>query len=1099
MAIAQFNQFKTLCPTVIKKLLPFLLGGLVSIGFLLLWQQLTLNQQIRQFQSLFPIVILIGGLILVWLLVLIAYLIQVSDRQKQELQQLQWEINQQQPAESEAKYQQLIDNLNAGFVIHAADSSILLCNSIACELLGLSMDQMLGKTFIDSAWHFIHEDGTVMPIEKYPVNLVLSTGMPIKNYVLGIKTGISALVWVLVNAYPEFDQNHQIKQVIITFIDISKRKQAEEETQQTHNFLQTLLDHLPVAVFVKDGHPEKFGVLQFWNKTSEQLFGISAKQIIGKTGYDFFPIEQATFFEEKDRKAFEQGNTEDIAEEIVNTKSLGQRWLHTVKIPIYGEQHQPQFLLCFSEDITERKQAEVELREMSEVMENAVSGISKLDPQGRYIYVNKAYADLTGYQPEEMIGMLWHNTVHPDELEKLVAIYWQMVQESRVEIEARGVRKDGSVFYKQLVMIATYDDQQKFLGHYCFMKDISDRKQAEIALAEQLIRIKAFFNTSIDGVVVLNRDGKAIESSPSFAEMLGYTPEEILNLSVFDWDAKWTKAELQLMLQREEVIPLFETQHRRRDGSVYDVEISWNRVELEGEMINFCICRDISDRKQKELALRQAMASAEAANLAKSTFLANMSHELRTPLNVILGFAQVMTHDPSLTAHQKEDLQTIQRSGDHLLSLINDVLDLSKIESGHYTIEESGFDLIALLHSLRNMLVERASSKGLDLYFEIAPEVPQFIIADAQKLRQVLLNLLSNAIKFTDRGSITVQISIADLGTKTALITGFMLQLAITDTGVGIASEELTAIFDAFVQAQAGKRSLNGTGLGLTISRKLVELMGGEIAVSSTLGQGSTFSFSIPVSATSGVGIKQEESDRLVIGLAPHQPQHRILVVDDQAENRLLLVRLLNQLGLEVQEASNGQEAVQRWQEWQPDLTFMDIRMPVLDGYEATKQIRAMEEGQTSIIIALTAQASQSDRSLALVSGCNDYISKPFREQTLFQKIGEYLGLEYVYAPQSSGEQSINLAPVVSPLTNTPDLTLLGKLPKVWLAQVEDAAICGNDSEIAKLVAQLPSELAPLASYLIELADKYQFEQIIRLVQVNSNTVQLSLIPPSPP
>jgi len=275
MVIAQFTPFKTLCPTVIKKLLPFLLGGLFSIGFLLLWQQLTLNPQIHQIQSFFPIIIIIGGLILVWLLVLIAYLIQVSDRQKQQIQQLQWEINQQQQAESEAKYQQLIDNLNAGFVIHAADSSILFCNSIACALLGLSMDQMLGKTVIDSAWHFIHEDGTVMPIEKYPVNLVLSTGIPIKNHVLGINTGISALVWVLVNAYPEFDDNHQLKQVVITFIDISKRKQAEEETQQTHNFLQTLLDHLPVAVFVKDGCPEKFGVLSiFLSRLTNYFIGI---------------------------------------------------------------------------------------------------------------------------------------------------------------------------------------------------------------------------------------------------------------------------------------------------------------------------------------------------------------------------------------------------------------------------------------------------------------------------------------------------------------------------------------------------------------------------------------------------------------------------------------------------------------------------------------------------------------------------------------------------------------------------------------------------------------------------------------------------------
>ncbi|MEG4487474.1 PAS domain S-box protein [Microcoleus sp. D2_18a_B4] len=1255
---------------------------------------------------------------------------------------------------SEARYRQLIDNLNAGFVIHATDTSLQFCNETAAELLGFSMEQMLGKPVSDPALHLVREDGSEMPLEEYPVNQVLSTGSSIKNQVLGIKQEIDSCVWVLVNAYPELDQKGQIKQVIVTFIDISPRKKIEQDIQNTRNFLQALLDNLPVAVFVKDAQPKQCGVFQFWNKTSERLFGISAEQAIGKSGYDLFPTEPAIFFDQKDREIFEKGKTENILEEVIDSHSLGKRWLQTMKIPLYDEQHQPQYLLGFSQDITDRKQAEAELREMSEVMKNALSGISKIDTQGRYLYVNKAYSDVTGYQPEEMIGMSWEKTVDPDELEKVVPAYWLMVQDGRVEVETRGVRKDGSVFYKQLVMISTYDEQHQFLGHYCFMKDISDRKKAELALEQELLRSKTFFNTSLDGVVVMDSVGKVVEASPSFAQMLGYTLEETLNLSLFDWDAEWTREELQLMLQREEVIPLFETRHRRKDGSVYDVEISWNRVKLEDEMMNFCICRDISDRKrneaerqqaeqalresetrfqafmnhspapawitdengvmlyasqtylntlelptddvigkslfelypaafaqqyidniqtvvqtnelietieiasrrdgtlgeflvykflipdlpgqmlvggvaidvtrqhqaetalqlseerlmlaleasgdglwdwkietgkiyinsyyqemlgyqpgelvmdvnlweqmihpddkfwvfeslnshlqdssvkyafdyrvrcksgewkwianygkvvaydahgkplrmigthkdisdrkQKELALQHAMEVAEEANLAKSTFLANMSHELRTPLNVILGFAQVMTHDSCLTPNQKEDLQTIRRSGDHLLSLINDVLDLSKIESGHCTVEHSGLDLIALLHSLRNMLAQRASSKGLDLCFEIAPEVPQFMLVDAQKLRQVLLNLLSNAIKFTDRGRITLQVSIEANGTGALTTTRPILQFVVADTGVGMASVELDTIFDAFVQAQAGKRSSGGTGLGLTISRKLLELMGGKISVSSTLGQGSTFTFTLPVSPISGVNVTPEENNRLVIGLAPGQPDRRILVVDDQTENRLLIVRLLTQLGLEVKEATNGQEAVQIWQEWQPDLTWMDIRMPVLDGYEATKQIRAMEDGQNSIIIALTAQASQSDRALALAAGCNDYISKPFREQTLFLKMAEYLGLEYVYEEEETemGEGGTDCFPsylcsVAPGVPDSLDPTLLATLPKEWVVELEDAALCGDDVAIVELVAQLSSDLAQLGIYLTELAHQYQFEKILNLIQGN--------------
>ncbi|MCT7952169.1 PAS domain S-box protein [Ancylothrix sp. C2] len=1115
--------------------------------------------------------------------------------------------------ESEARYRQLIDNLTAGFVIHAIDTSIILCNSKACELLGLSMDQILGKTTFDQSWHFLREDGTVMPKEEYPVNQVLSSNIPLKNYVLGINRGIDPLIWVLVNAYPEFDTNNQCKQVVITFIDISKLKQAESEIQQTRNFLQALLNHLPVAIVVKDAHPERFGVFQFWNKTSEVLFGISAEQATGKTCYDFFPTEQANFFDQKDRETVSKGSVEDIPEKVIDSHSLGQRWLHTIKIPIYNEQNQPDYLLEFSEDITARKQAETELREMSKAVENAVSGISKLDTQGCYLFVNKAYADLTGYQPEEMLGMAWQKTVHPDELDKLIAAYGQMVEQGRVEVETTGVRKDNSIFYKQLVMISTYDEQHQFIGHYCFMKDITERKITEVALAQELLRTKTLFHTSMDGIVVMDAKGKVVEASPSFAQMLGYTLEETVNLSVFDWDAQWSKEELELILNEQQTFPLFETRHRRKDGFIYDVEISWSRVTLEGKVMNLCICRDISgrkqteealrhqkemfqtivshipvmialfnpegiiefinpelerilgwsledwkqkdileecypdpvyrqsvlehmlsatgkwkdattltatkqsletswanvrlssgyllgigqditERKQKERALQQAMEAAEAANLAKSIFLANMSHELRTPLNVILGFAQVMAHDSALTPSQQEDLLTIRRSGDHLLNLINDVLDISKIESGHCTIEESPFDLIALLHSLRNMFAERASSKGLDISLEISPDVPQYILADAQKLRQVLLNLLSNAIKFTSRGSITVGVSVAVDDKKTTPITQSILRFVVADTGVGIAVEELDTIFDAFVQAQAGKRSANGTGLGLTISRKLVELMGGQISVSTTLGVGTQFSFTVPVTPTSGVNITPEENDRLVIGLAPGQPHHRILVVDDRLENRRLIARLLGQLGLEVKEATNGREAVKIWQEWLPDLTWMDIRMPVLDGYEATKQIRAMEHGQNGIIIALTAQASQSDRALALAAGCNDYISKPFREQTVFFKMSEYLGLKYIYEEETMAGQgrghnsSPSLSSLSTPASSCFDPALLATLSSAWLTQLEKAAVCGDDVLIIDLVAELSPEFSSLATELVEFANQYQFEEILKLIQDNFPT-----------
>ena len=303
------------------------------------------------------------------------------------------------------------------------------------------------------------------------------------------------------------------------------------------------------------------------------------------------------------------------------------------------------------------------------------------------------------------------------------------------------------------------------------------------------------------------------------------------------------------------------------------------------------------------------------------------------------------------------------------------------------------------------------------------------------------------------------------------------------DTGVGIAATEQDTIFDAFVQADAGRKSFTGTGLGLTISRKLLEIMSGEISVQSLSNIGSTFTVTVPVCSTSGVNISLQQADRTVIGLIPGQPHRRILVVDDQLENRQLMVRLLTQLGLEVREAANGQEAIALWQSWKPDLTWMDIRMPGLDGYEATRQIRAMEQDEVSIIIALTAQASQSDRALALAAGCNDYISKPFREETLFLKLKEYLGLEYLYAEDAL----VSLPSVPSLHTNADyldsfDPAMLTQVPANWLETLEDLALCGHDRAIVDLAAQLPLELEPLRMQLIDLANRFEFEQIVRSI-----------------
>ncbi|TAF09271.1 MAG: response regulator, partial [Nostocales cyanobacterium] len=354
--------------------------------------------------------------------------------------------------------------------------------------------------------------------------------------------------------------------------------------------------------------------------------------------------------------------------------------------------------------------------------------------------------------------------------------------------------------------------------------------------------------------------------------------------------------------------------------------------------------RDLQDSEAKaqELATK-----AEAANQAKSAFIANMSHELRSPLNAVIGFSQLMLRANNLPSEQYENAGIIYRSGEYLLTLINHILDLSKIEAGKATLNINNFDLYRLLDDLEDMLHLRAADAGLQLIFERTENVPHYICTDEVKLRQVLINLISNAIKFTPTGAILLTVTKENEAAENV----FPLHFSVRDTGVGIAPAELPKLFDAFIQAEAGREMQEGTGLGLAISRKFVQLMGGDIAVESELRKGSTFYFHIQVKLGQSKMIDHTQERKRVLGLTPGQPTYKILAVDDKPINRQLLIKLLQPLGFEIKEASNGKEAIAIWDEWEPHLIWMDMRMPVMDGYEATKYIKSTTKGNATAVI----------------------------------------------------------------------------------------------------------------------------------------------------
>ncbi|BAZ00172.1 multi-sensor hybrid histidine kinase [Tolypothrix tenuis PCC 7101] len=515
---------------------------------------------------------------------------------------------------------------------------------------------------------------------------------------------------------------------------------------------------------------------------------------------------------------------------------------------------------------------------------------------------------------------------------------------------------------------------------------------------------------------------------------------------------------------------------------------------------------------QKQLIQSQKIAArgriaAERANRAKSQFLANMSHELRTPLNAILGFAQVMSHDSSLSAEHQENLAIINRAGEHLLNLINDILEMSKIEAGKTTLNVNSFDFIRFLGNLEEMLRFRAAAKDLLLVFEYAPNIPQYLQTDESKLRQVLLNLLGNAIKFTHQGTVTLRVRLesGDWGIENEHQSCQSLIFEIQDTGPGIAPQEIDLLFEAFGQTETGRNSQQGTGLGLAISRKYVQLMDGDITVTSTLGVGSKFTFDIQIHPASASEVKQQHCQDQIVGLAPGQPEYRILVVDDARDNRLVLVKLLTSIGFVVKEATNGQEAIAQWMEWQPHLIFMDMRMPVMDGYEATREIKAKEKSyldrplqlacqcstmplstnSNTIIIALTASAFEEERQNILSTGCDDFIRKPFTKEVLLKKVSEHLGVEYI--SQIDSLQTAVINPTTEIFSTEAELMWhLSQMSPQWLANIRHAAASCSDDMILQLLEQIPPEKSPCFQLLRDLANNYQFEKIMELLTTNA-------------
>jgi PAS domain S-box-containing protein len=602
----------------------------------------------------------------------------------------------------------------------------------------------------------------------------------------------------------------------------------------------------------------------------------------------------------------------------------------------------------------------------------------------------------------------------------------------------------------------------------------AERREANARLAESEARARHVIDTAHDAFVGMNSDGEIVSWNAQAAKTFGWPTEDVLGKK----------------LAETIIPPAFRDGHRRglrrflesgdapvvnqtleltalnRSGDEFPIEITiTNPIKSDHKYFFGAFIRDISTRKQRELELKQAKESAEAATRAKSEFLANMSHELRTPLNGVLGYAQLMQRTPSLTADQRESLDAISKCGSHLLDLINDVLDLSKIEAGKMELEPVPTDLRQLTLDLGYVVAEPVRRKGLHFSVELGSDLPPRVVVDGRHLRQVLLNLIGNAVKFTPIGDVTLIVSRKE---------DKRLSFEVRDTGIGIPAEHLASIFEEFHQTSDGSAA-GGTGLGLAISRRLVHAMGGKLMVNSAVNEGSSFFFDIPLIASDASILATMDDEEPMLGahLAPGT-NLTVLVADDSSVNRRILASLLESAGAQVITASGGVEAVELAAKYRPNVILMDLRMTDLDGLTATRRILAEPETENTPILMVTASAFGDSRQAAMDAGCVDFIVKPVRAEHLFRKLQKHASVRF-----SASSDDAPLNQELQALPTGPHMVQIGK-------RLHEAASIGNVSELESIALELPTlggGEATLGTHIGRLTSAFDFPALLKLAE----------------
>ncbi|MEZ4711912.1 MAG: PAS domain S-box protein [Caldilineaceae bacterium] len=710
-------------------------------------------------------------------------------------------------------------------------------------------------------------------------------------------------------------------------------------------------------------------------------------------------------------------------------------------------------------------------RTLQTVLENIPAGVWVVDaPSAKPILTN-------GYA-RRIFGSLLDSNVEPHDLAEAYGAYrygadelYPLEQMPVIRAMSGGSHaiddmeiryRDGSRKLLQVIGAPIRNASDEIVASIAIFQDITERKAAELALRQSEEMYRLLVETMNEGLVILDANSAITYINDKYCQMFGYSREELMG----------QKVTVLLDPHNQEVLRNELRKRQHGVGAPYELGVTHKQGHLVSTIVSPRPMWDASGNHAGSFAtltditeLHQARQAAEAANHAKSAFLANMSHELRTPLNGILGYIQILERDVSLHESQLKAVHVMRQSSEHLLRLLNDILDLSKIEANRLDLHIARFNLQNFLKNIIDIFYIRAQEKGIQFDFDAAPALPVAVLGDEIRLRQVLINLLGNAVKFTAQGGVTL--SVYRHQEK--------IRFQVQDTGMGIAASHVSKIFAPFQQFGSEGDTFEGTGLGLSISKRLVAMMGATLEVASTPGQGSRFWFDLDLPVDQDVPEKKAQSIAQISRIK-HGP-FKVLIVDDQSENRRMLIDALEPIGFQIQEAVNGEDAIAQTKSFQPHLILMDIRLPDLDGIEAAKRIRQDQTLHDVIIFGVSASVFEQKQKECLAAGCNAFIPKPIKLDDLYTEIQQFLHIEWVYADSANGAAKSHAQPLLpAPMVRPSHADLV---------RFADLARMGDIGELHTEVNQLEQKhpaLKPFIAQLRLLMQQYRTEDIVALL-----------------